>query len=69
MSLDEITYDSGEMSFENRRHTEAIDLTRHLAAGHELLHSASADATPVCSHPEINNDFEHLRWFPYPDEG
>ena len=68
MSLDEISYDSGEMTFVNRRHSEAIDLARHLAAAHELLHSASVEAATTCSHPETNDDFEHLRWFPYPDE-
>jgi selenocysteine lyase/cysteine desulfurase len=67
MSLHEISYETGEMRFENRRHREVIDLARHLAAAHELFHSTDARAT-TCSHPETNEDFEHLRWFPYPDE-
>jgi hypothetical protein len=42
MSLDEISYESGRMRFENRRHSEPVDLARHLASAHELFHDATA---------------------------
>ncbi len=66
MSLDEISYDSGAMAFENRRRCTPIDLASHLAAAHELFHSARADGSSA--RPETNADFEHLRWFPYADD-
>ncbi len=65
MSLDEITYNSAGMHFENRRRTEPIDLARHLAAAHELFHAASERATSTRTAPQTNADFETLRWFPY----
>ena len=68
MSLHEISYDAGGMHFVNRRRTEAIDLARHLDAAHALFHAGGAGRTESSAHPETNADFEHLRWFPYPDE-
>jgi hypothetical protein len=65
MSLDEISYDGGRMQFENRRHSEPVDLARHLAFAHELFHAGSADRAPAAPTPETNADFETLRWFPY----
>ena len=58
--------DDGGMSW-RQASRETIDLARHLAAAHELFHSSNAGAA-TCTHPETNDDFEHLRWFPYPDE-
>jgi len=68
MSLHEISYDAGGMHFVNRRHSEAIDLARHLDAAHALFHAGGDGPTTSSAHPETNADFEHLRWFPYPDE-
>lgn len=65
MSLDEISYRTGEMRFENRRRREPIDLARHLAAAAELFDTAPAAAGPL---PETNADFEILRWFPYAND-
>jgi selenocysteine lyase/cysteine desulfurase len=72
MSLDEISYESGRMQFENRRHSEPVDLARHLASAHELFHDAAAagdrDAAPTATpvtRPVTTSDFETLRWFPY----
>jgi selenocysteine lyase/cysteine desulfurase len=72
MSLDEISYESGRMQFENRRHSEPVDLARHLASAHELFHDvttagdrhAAPTAAPV-TRPVTTSDFETLRWFPY----
>jgi hypothetical protein len=68
MSLEEISYAGGSMAFVDRRHQEAIDLDRHLAAAHELFHAVSERLPSPASHPVTNADFEHLRWFPYADE-
>jgi selenocysteine lyase/cysteine desulfurase len=67
MSLDEISYESGRMQFENRRHSEPVDLPRHLASAHRLFHQASAGdrhRAPSAT-PATTADFETLRWFPY----
>ena len=71
MSLDEISYASGSMGFENRRRTHPIDLGRHLADAHALFLAARDASTRGASRferPETNPDFEHLRWFAYPDD-
>ncbi|MGB0114791.1 MAG: aminotransferase class V-fold PLP-dependent enzyme [Ilumatobacteraceae bacterium] len=69
MSLDEISYDDGQMTFENRRRTESIDLERHLAAAHALFrHAHEAAADDGFEPPETTADFEHLRWFAYPSD-
>ena len=75
MSLEEISYDTGRMHFENRRRSEPVDLGRHLASAHELFHAArdrhaAHDADDpandaATARPETNADFETLRWFPY----
>ena len=65
MSLDEISYDSGRMQFENRRRTEPVDLASHLEFAHRLFHDVSDQHAAHPSIPETNADFETLRWFPY----
>lgn len=69
MRLDEISYSSGRMAFENRRHRASIDLGCHLAsASAQFEHAASTRQKDPFTRPETTADFEHLRWFPYPDE-
>lgn len=73
MHLDEISYESGRMVFENRRHRAPIDLARHLAEAREVFDRTARDGGPDVSaarvlHPETTADFEHLRWFPYADD-
>ena len=68
MSLKEISYDTGEMTYENRRRTAEIDLPGHLEAAQTLLTEARTHPDKAFVHPQTNADFEHLRWFPYPDD-
>lgn len=65
MSLDEVSYDSGRMQFVNRRHSEPIDLARHLESARELFHTAADQHRSTPTSPMTNPDFESLRWFPY----
>jgi hypothetical protein len=65
MSLHDVSYTSGEMRYENRRTTVAQDPQRYLAEAHALC--AGAQQAPLAP-PDTNADFEHLRWFPYPDD-
>ncbi len=68
MSLHEISYASGAMAFENRRRTEEIDLTRHLDEARALLAQARRYPTGGATAAATTADFEHLRWFPYPED-
>ncbi|MDH3755343.1 MAG: aminotransferase class V-fold PLP-dependent enzyme [Acidimicrobiia bacterium] len=70
MSLRDITYERGLMSYpdHNRRRGAAIELSRYLDEARALVTSVEASPPPRCGLPDTNADFEHLRWFPYPDE-
>ena len=69
MSLDDIDYSSGEMAARpTRLKVEPSDLSCHLAAAVEVLDQATASPPTPLGLPATSSDFEHLRWFPYPDE-
>jgi hypothetical protein len=56
------------MRYENRRQTEEIDLARHIETARALFAEARVHPDNPFAHPQTNADFEHLRWFPYPDD-
>ncbi|MEA2536315.1 MAG: hypothetical protein QOF11_549 [Chloroflexota bacterium] len=68
MSLHDVTYASGQMTYRSHHRTEPKSrLAEYLAEARRIL----ADPPPVSS-PEaltVDPDFETLRWFPLPDEG
>jgi hypothetical protein len=68
MSLLDVSYGTGKMAYENRRRTADIDLASHLEAAQTLFAQARTNPERAFVHPETNADFEHLRWFPYPDD-
>jgi selenocysteine lyase/cysteine desulfurase len=68
MSLDEVSYASGEMAFENRRMTGADQLGTYLLEAQRLATEASTHPDAALAPPQTTADFEHLRWFPYPSE-
>lgn len=68
MSLREVSYAAGEMTFDNRRQTADINLKEHLDNARALFSDARQHPADAFVHPETNADFEHLRWFPYPDD-
>ncbi len=53
------------MAFENRRHSEPVDLARHLEFAHQLFHNTVEPHALPTEAPNTNTDFETLRWFPY----
>ena len=65
MSLNEISYESGRIEYENRRRNEPVDLASHLEFAHELFHRAGHRHDQLRPTLETNADFETLRWFPY----
>jgi selenocysteine lyase/cysteine desulfurase len=69
MTLLDISYRNDEMTYANRRRPIAdLDLGRYLDDARSILADAAADRRSDVDHPETTDDFERLRWFPYPDE-
>lgn len=69
MSLNEIDYDSGAMTYPDRRsRLPELDLAHFMQLARdeaERARTAPMDAMPA---PETTADFEELRWFPYGHE-
>lgn len=69
MSLGDISYDGGEMAYRHRRQQVGDSrLVDYLSAAEELLATAQLKLPSPLGVPEVTVDFEHLRWFPFPDE-
>ncbi len=68
LSLMDIDYSTGEMCYEaHRPGFETTNLPSYLDTARGILTDAAHNAV-AADHPETNADFEHLRWFRYPDE-
>jgi selenocysteine lyase/cysteine desulfurase len=69
MSLDDISYDSGTMGYEHRRHSAPdSDLSQYLDDAATIVAAARSNVPAPLGAPAVTADFEHLRWFPLPDE-
>jgi selenocysteine lyase/cysteine desulfurase len=69
MSLADISYEGGEMAYRHRRQQISDrGLADYLAAAEQLLETAQIELPGPLGPPEVTVDFEHLRWFPFPDE-
>jgi len=69
MSLNDIDYSSGAMVTVERRLTAGTGtLDDHLASAEAVLDGLELLTASPQGLPETSADFEHLRWFPYPDE-
>ena len=68
MSLHDIDYSSGEMTYPMRRRQEPEDrLQSYFEAAVEIVEGVAARARPPAD-LDLSEDFEHLRWFPLPSE-
>ena len=70
MGLDDITYQSGKMEYRSRRACEPeFALESYLEDARRILAEAQ-DAAPTrpARAPATSAEFEHLRWFPMPEE-
>ena len=69
LSLHDVSYADGTMSYHRRpRLLPEGGLAEYLDRARQLLADlADAPASPI-GLPDTTADFEHLRWFPYPDE-
>jgi len=68
MTLDDIGYSAGEMQYDSRRRTGNPDLEGLVLEARRVCEHACTGAPSPCSPPETTEDFEHLRWFPYPSD-
>ncbi len=69
LSLDDISYEEATMSY-RRRPTmlPTGGLSAYLDRARYLIDELAANPPSPLGLPETNADFEHLRWFHYPDE-
>ena len=72
-SLHDIDYTAGTMRYDRRPvpRTETgstVHLADHLAVARQLLDDAVANPPTALAAPTTTDDFETLRWFPYPGE-
>ncbi|NNC43418.1 MAG: aminotransferase class V-fold PLP-dependent enzyme, partial [Acidimicrobiia bacterium] len=68
LSLHDITFDGGRLSYPDKRHTAPEeDLGRYLHEAQQIFDAAEADH-PVGAHIDLGPGFEALRWFPIPEE-
>jgi selenocysteine lyase/cysteine desulfurase len=68
LSLDDVSYDSGQMRYPSRRHRAPESrLPGYLAEARKRL-AAAPVGTIIPADPALDADFEALRWFPLPSE-
>ncbi len=69
MSLHDIGYGDGSMRWPHRRHVrEEHSLSEYLEDARRILAEAPEKLPAPQGMPDVTADFEHLRWFPLPDE-
>jgi selenocysteine lyase/cysteine desulfurase len=69
LSLDDIDYASGEMAYRRRPHLHSDDeLVGYLDKARAIIAKLDVTDMPELGMPLVTADFEHLRWFPLPDE-
>ncbi len=68
LSLGDIRYDTGEMTYTAHRHrAPPARLADYLLEARQMLSEAPSTAWPAVD-PELDADFDALRWFPLPSE-
>ena len=69
MSLHEVDYSPGAMTYPDRRSRRPDrDLASYLTAARAELDAAATRPHAPLGLPDTSEEFEDLRWFPYPDE-
>lgn len=69
MSLHDITYDDSGLHYEDhRRRLGSVPLRQFIDDAAAIVDAQRASGTEPLPAPETTDDFEHLRWFPYPCE-
>ncbi len=68
VSLLDIDYDAGDMKYPAPRQSEVRELSAYLDEGLATMLGAGEHLPQPLERPELTEDFEHLRWFPLPDD-
>ena len=68
LSLSQVDYTSGEMDYRGTVHRRAEPLNTYLVRAREVLDHGRDSLPAPLGLPDVTEDFEHLRWFPFPDE-
>ena len=69
MSLLDVSYDTGAMTYPRRsRPDEAPGYEQYLDAARATIEEVARTHPEPLPAPEVTEDFERLRWFPFPDE-
>ena len=70
MSLDDVSYTEGFMQYPSRRqYAPETDFKSYIERAAFILDDAASGELPEpLGPPDVSVDFEHLRWFPLPDE-
>jgi selenocysteine lyase/cysteine desulfurase len=69
MSLRDLSYERGALSYTTHRKTEPESVLHdYLRYAHHIFEEAGIVEPMPPARPELSDDFEHLRWFPLPDE-
>lgn len=67
MSLHDVSYADGVLHYPDRRRSLGdVRLHRFIDEAHRLLDDRPTRSLAPLEPPETTDDFEHLRWFPYP---
>jgi selenocysteine lyase/cysteine desulfurase len=69
LGLNDLSYGSGRLAYRSRHATEPeAVLASYLEEAREILAAAPARLGGVLADPQLNADYESLRWFPLPGE-
>ena len=69
MTLDDVRYTSGKLEYRSRHATEPEwVLPGYVEEARKLMSVAGDDLAPREAEPKVSDDFEELRWFPFPSE-
>jgi len=69
MTLDDVRYTSGKLEYRSRHATEPEwVLPGYVEEARKLMSAAGDDLAPREAEPRVSDDFEELRWFPFPSE-
>ncbi len=68
MSLFDISYDDGLHYEDRRRRLGSVPLQTFLDEAVAIVNRQATDGDDPLGPPTTTDDFEHLRWFPYPSE-
>lgn len=69
MTLDDVRYTSGKLEYRSRHATEPEwVLPGYVEEARKILAAAALEITPRDREPVVSDDFEELRWFPFPSE-